>query len=115
MTSDSSQVWCPFFTTKFPESKRQAIGLFTALVDILDDQVVLFVPLRSTRIPFSMSFKTPELFSRGDTFVYHIPHVKFPELKKPSSVIPPAETIISPSLMDWLTAKLSTEVQVFDI
>nr|KYP35978.1 hypothetical protein KK1_042932 [Cajanus cajan] len=110
-----SLVSCPLFTIKFPESKRLAIGSFTALVDILDDQMVLFVPSRSTRIPFSLSLRIPELFSRGlfllathttvkgDAFVYHIPKyrlVELPGLKKPTSIIPPLETKVSPSLID---------------
>ncbi|RDX95657.1 hypothetical protein CR513_21790, partial [Mucuna pruriens] len=122
-------VSCPFFTTKFPKSERWAIGLFPALLDMLDDdQMVLFVALRSTRIPFSLSLRTPDILSRGvfrlathttvrgDIFLYHIPKyrlVEFPGLKKPSSVIPPAETKVSlsPSRIDSLTAKLSIEVE----
>ncbi|RDY03956.1 Copia protein, partial [Mucuna pruriens] len=122
-----------------PDSKSLTIGLFTVLFfNILDDQIVAFVPLRITRTPSSLSLKTPELFSRGvprlathttvkgdrflyhtpkspdlftrgvfrlathttvkgDTFVYHIPKyrlVEFPGLKKPTSIIPLAETKI---------------------
>ncbi|KAL2640253.1 hypothetical protein AAZV13_06G216800 [Glycine max] len=109
----SSFVPCPFFT-RFSEFKRRTIGLVLALLDMLleDDQIVLFVGLRSSSIPFSLSLRTPKLFSRGvfwlathttvkgDTFLYHIPKyrlVEFPGLKKPISVISPAETKVSPS------------------
>ncbi|WVZ02121.1 hypothetical protein V8G54_022927 [Vigna mungo] len=123
----SSFVSPPFLTTKFPESKRRVIGSFTVLLDLLgDDQTMLFVPLSSSRTPFWLSLRTPELFSRGvfrfathttvkgDTFVYHIPKyllAEFRGLKKPSSVIPPADTKVSflISWMDSLTAKLSEE------
>ncbi|RDX94897.1 hypothetical protein CR513_22661, partial [Mucuna pruriens] len=61
--------------------------------------------------------KTPNLLSRGvfrlathttvkgDTFLNHIPKYRlvefpWPGLKKPTSVIPPAETKLSPSLIN---------------
>ncbi|RDY03972.1 hypothetical protein CR513_12396, partial [Mucuna pruriens] len=88
-----------------PVSKfHPTIGLFTALLDILDDQkMVLFVALKSSRIPFSLSLRTPELLSRGVfRLATHTTYrlVEFPGLKKPTSIIPPADTKVSPSRID---------------
>ena len=78
------------------------IFIFIDLLDVLDDQMVLFVALRSSRIPFSLSFRTPELFSRDVflfathttvrrvTFLYHISKyrlVEFQGPRKPASII----------------------------
>ncbi|CBI20436.3 unnamed protein product, partial [Vitis vinifera] len=103
----------PFLSTRFPDSKSWAVG-FCADRDALEDQMELLVPLRITRVPWSVTFKTPNESVSGIsllpthttvgtlTFLYHIPRYRFLELpgwKKPSSKLPPAETMVSPSLI----------------
>ncbi|RDY03954.1 hypothetical protein CR513_12377, partial [Mucuna pruriens] len=86
------------------ETKSFTIGLFTVLFDILDDQIVVFVPLRITRTPSLLSLKTPKLFLRG------VPRLAT-HTTKPTSNVPFSETKLSPSRINSFTAKLSNEVQ----
>ncbi|KAI8557686.1 hypothetical protein RHMOL_Rhmol04G0029200 [Rhododendron molle] len=86
------------------------------------------VPFTRTRIPELVSFNTPALSKSGvsllathttviigSIFLYHIPtyrFVEFPGLKKPSSKIPPDETMVSPSASDFVVAMVSTPLEV---
>jgi hypothetical protein len=84
---------------------------------VFDDQIIPFVALRRTKIPGWVMVRTPEVSVRGvsllathttvlvvvEIFLYHIPKYRlfeFPGLKNPSSKLPPADTIVSASLIE---------------
>ncbi|KAK8492766.1 hypothetical protein V6N12_011518 [Hibiscus sabdariffa] len=83
--------------------------------DMFEDQTLLWVPFVTESTPLSLILRTPEESETEvsllathtivpfDTFLYQIPRYRlfeFPGLKNPSSKVPPADTRVSPSLMD---------------
>lgn len=106
-------------------SKSCATG-FSGVLDVLDDQTIPFVLLRSTRIPSPVTLRIPERSLSGafllatqttisGDITYHIPTyrlLELPGLKNPNWNDPPAETKVPPSLMDWLAAVVSCVMEV---
>nr|GMC53782.1 G-type lectin S-receptor-like serine/threonine-protein kinase At4g27290 [Ipomoea batatas] len=109
------QAWpvAKFRPTFMPVSKSLATGFFKD-VDEFDDQISSLLPSRSTRIPLSLSISLPEVLFSGVSrlatqttslvgiLLYQMPTYRFldfPGLKNPSSKLPPAETMVVPSVM----------------
>lgn len=98
-------------TTRFPESKSCAIGLFVGL-EVFEDQMIVFLSFKMERIPGFVNFKTPDLLGTGVSlfatqttvfvgiFLYHMPmylFIEIPGLKNPISKSPLEETMVFPS------------------
>nr|GLL17748.1 unnamed protein product [Ipomoea trifida] len=77
-------------------------------------EISSLLPSRSTRIPLSLSISLPEVLFSGVSLLatqttslvgmllYQMPMYRFlelPGLKNPSSKLPPAETMVLPSVM----------------
>ncbi|KAK8985744.1 hypothetical protein V6N11_068983 [Hibiscus sabdariffa] len=84
--------------------KGEAIVSFSGVNDVITKELLFFFPNRTPEeSETEVSLLATHTIVPFDTFLYQIPRYRlfeFPGLKNPSSKVPPADTRVSPSLMD---------------